>query len=123
MDGNVERSGKGMRSGVGQAIKAILTRMAVAAAVALAGAAIWTGLAGGSLVQRFGWLLAIAGVLMAIPSGSGYSRAETRDENMWLGRGPDPPHPDLDVGGVGLTRFGIFVFVSIPLFLIGVWIS
>jgi hypothetical protein len=107
-----------------QALSAISTRMAVAAVVAFVGAAIWSQLADASFVERFGWLLAIGGAVMTMPRGGVmFGRQDTQFERKFLGWGPQVPEPDLDVGGVGLTRIGVLLFVSIPLFVLGALIS
>jgi hypothetical protein len=50
-------------------------------------------------------------------------RADTDEARSWLGWGPEKPDKDLDVDGVGLTRFGVLLFVSIPLFATGLLLS
>ena len=47
---------------------AITKRIVGAAAAAAIGAAVWAYLDSGPYLQRFGWLLAIVGGLMAIPT-------------------------------------------------------
>ena len=102
---------------------AIAKRIIGAAAAAAIGAAVWAYLDDGPYLQRFGWLLAIIGAMMAIPTRGGMSRADTNETHQWLGWGPEKPDKDLDVGGVGLTRIGVLLFVSIPLFATGLLLS
>jgi hypothetical protein len=102
---------------------AITKRIIGAAAAAAIGAAVWAFLDGGAYPQRFGWLLAIIGGVMAIPTRGGMSRADTDEAHGWLGWGPEKPDQDLDVGGVGLTRIGVLLFVSIPLFATGLLLA
>lgn len=103
-----------------QALSAIFNRIAVATAVAFIGAAIWARLGDVSFVERFGWLLAVGGAAMTMPrAGAMFGRQDTQFERKFLGWGPQPPEPDLDNGEVGLTRFGVLLFVSVPLFALG----
>jgi len=102
---------------------AITKRIVGAAAAAAIGAAVWAYLDSGPYLQRFGWLLAIIGGLMAIPTRGGMGRYDTDEARGWLGWGPEEPDKDLDVGGVGLTRIGVLLFVSIPLFATGLLLT
>ena len=107
-----------------QALSAISNRISVAAAVSFIGAAIWARLADVSFVERFGWLLAIGGAAMTMPRGGAmFGRQDTQFERKFLGWGPQLPEPDLDNGEVGLTRIGVLLFVSIPLFVLGAFIA
>jgi hypothetical protein len=101
-----------------QSLVVVFTRLLVAALVALVGGVVWAVLADESIVSRFGAVLVVVGfVLMMAPSGM-YTRMEMQMANMWLGRGPDRPVTDSG-DGPGLTAFGSFLFVSIPLIALG----
>ena len=82
---------------------AITKRIVGAAAAAAIGAAVWAYLDSGPYLQRFGWLLAVVGGSMAIPTRGAMGRYES-DGSAVARLGPEEPDKDLDVGGVGLTR-------------------
>jgi hypothetical protein len=87
-----------------------------AAVVAVVAAGLWTAWQGGEFRPALGLvLLALAG-LLALTGGSVLSRGVTSDINAFLGRGPDM---DLPGTGDSLTAVGVFLFVSVPLFVIG----
>jgi hypothetical protein len=106
-----------------QALAAIGNRIVAAFAVAFIAAAIWAHLADASFVERLGWCLAIAGAAMTMPRTGAFGRQVSNDSRQWLGWGPEPPEPDLDNGDPGLTRIGVLLFVSIPLFVTGLAVS
>jgi hypothetical protein len=91
----------------------LLTASAAGAAV---GAAVWTAFSGTgyrvSLAVAFLVVAALTGL-----SGTGMSaRSGTHDTWAFLGLGPDRAE---EKAGEGLTSFGVFLFVSLPLFLLG----
>jgi hypothetical protein len=106
-----------------QALAAIGNRIIAAAAIALIVGGIWAELADASFIERFGWSLAIAGAMMAIPQAGMFGKQISNEARQWLGAGPEPPERDLDTGDPGLTRIGVLLFVSIPLFALGAYVS
>jgi hypothetical protein len=97
-------------------IRQALVMLAVSAVVALAAAGVWSAVRGGGLRVTFAVaLLAIAG-LLALVGGTVVSRASTSETRAFLGMGPDREEP---YGGENLTGLGVFLFVSLPLFLAG----
>ena len=106
-----------------QALAAIGNRIIAAVAIAVIAAATWAHFAHASFLERLGWCLAIAGALMTMPRSGAFGRQVSNDSRQWLGRGPEPPEPDLDNGDPGLTRIGVLLFVSIPLFVTGIAVS
>ncbi len=60
-------------------------------------------------------MMVIAG-LISLTGGTAFSRAADNDERAFLGMGPDREEPD---SGAGLTVLGVFLFVSLPLFIAG----
>ena len=91
--------------------------------VAAVGAAVWVSTAGGSFGTRFGALLALTGLAMAISGGSGFTRGLTVEPNVFFGKGPDEPYREPNDGRTGLTALGLFLFVSLPLIVVGVWLA
>jgi hypothetical protein len=97
--------------------------VAVAAALAAVGATIWVTAGSGDFVTRFGMCLIIAGIVLSVTGTVAFSRAATSDAFAWLGKGPerDGGHDGgHDGGGRVLTSVGIFLFVSVPLIIIGI---
>ena len=82
------------------------------AAVALAAAAVWTGVGDTGFRRAAGICLMVVGGLLALTGGTVLSRASTDEARAFLGQGPDREEPD---SGEGLTAVGVFVFVSLPL--------
>ena len=60
-------------------------------------------------------LMAVAG-LLAATGGSLLSRATTTEARAFFGRGPSREDP---ASGEGLTAAGVFLFVSLPLLVLG----
>jgi hypothetical protein len=108
---------------VRQASVEVAVRILIAGVIAVLGAAVWMTLAGGPFVPRFGWVLGMVGMVMAMPPVGAFTRVAMVTPNAWLGRGPDVPERDLDYGNIGFTRFGVLLFVSLPLLAVGVWLG
>lgn len=87
-----------------------------AAAVA---STVWVLVGSGDFLNRFGICLIVAGVAVAISGDVVLGRAATSDTMAWFGKGPERAGPD-DGGGRVLTGIGIFLFVGVPLVVIGV---
>ena len=86
------------------------------AAAALVTAGLWSTVQGGGFRSKLGIaLMAIAG-LLSLTGGTALSRAATLETRAFLGMGPDLEEP---ATGEGLTAVGIFLFVSLPLFIVG----
>lgn len=58
----------------------------------------------------------IAGSTRTTTGGTALSRAATNDAGAFLGWGPEHDEPDT---GPGVTGLGLFLFVSLPLFVAG----
>jgi hypothetical protein len=84
---------------------------------AAAGAGVWTALNGGSYRVALAVALMIVGGLTGFSGGAVATRAGTIDTWAFLGMGPDRPAEDH--AGEGLTTLGVFLFVSLPLFVVG----
>jgi hypothetical protein len=84
--------------------------------LALAAAGVWVLWRGGEFRPAVAIALVILAGLLAISGGSLATRAGTSEVYALLGRGPDRENPTT---GDALTAVGIFLFVSVPMFLIG----
>ncbi len=97
-------------------LRQALVLLALAVAVSLAAGALWSAI--GDVGFRRGVaisLMVLAGVL-GLTGGNVLSRATTADAHAFLGRGPDREDPR---SGNGLTGVGVFLFVSLPLLVVG----
>jgi hypothetical protein len=80
-------------------------------------AGLWLALQGGGFRSKVAVALMVIAGLVSLTGGTAFSRAATNDERAFiLGMGPDREEPDT---GEGLTGVGIFLFVSLPLFIAG----
>ncbi len=86
------------------------------AAVALAAGAVWFALQGGGFRSKVALAAMVLAGLVSLTGGTALSRAVTNEERAFLGMGPDRDEPDT---GEGLTGLGVFLFVSLPLFIAG----
>jgi hypothetical protein len=91
---------------------------ALGLAVAAVGAGIWTIVDDGGFGRRFGLLLVICGIILAV-TGGGFQvgRLATRDVRAFVGVGLEREGA---TGGRVLTSLGLFLFVSVPLMVVGV---
>jgi len=81
-----------------------------------AGAAVWTAFSGGGYRVAFAVACMVTAAFVGL-SGTGMStRSGTSDMWAFLGMGPDRAE---ETAGEGLTSFGVFLFVSLPLFVLG----
>jgi hypothetical protein len=86
------------------------------AAVALAAAGLWSVVQGGGIRVPFAVALMTIGGVLSLGGSSMFTRAETSDVRAFLGQGPDREEP---ATGQDLTGAGVFLFVSLPLFVTG----
>jgi hypothetical protein len=90
--------------------------LGASAAGAAVGAAVWTAISGGGYRVALAVAFMVAAALVGL-SGTGMnSRSGTRDLWAFLGTGPDVAEEGV---GEGLTSFGVFLVVSLPLFVLG----
>lgn len=90
--------------------------LAVCVAAAAAAAAVWLALAGGAYRPKLGLAMMVVGALLALTGGTGLSRLGEMDARAWLGAGPARDEP---TSSGALTPFGVFLLVTVPLFLVG----
>lgn len=98
------------------ALRAALRLLAAGVVVAVVGAAVWLALADGAYRPKLGLALMGVGGLIALTGGTGLSRLEEADARAFLGRGPARDEPTSDGP---LTTVGAFLFVSLPLVVLG----
>jgi hypothetical protein len=85
---------------------------AVAFAVAVLGLVVWDG----DLRAVFGITLMIIAALLAMTGGNALSRAVGADGRAMMGLAPENEAP---YSGAALAPVGVFLFVCVPLFVIG----
>ena len=92
----------------------LLICLCLLAALAVAG--LWWAVQDGGFRAKLGIVLLVLAGLMALTGNNALNRSGTAEMRVLLGSGPD--HEDPPTGGA-LTGVGIFLFVSLPLFLAG----
>jgi hypothetical protein len=92
-----------------------LIMLLCSAVAALVVVGLWLALQGGFRSKVGIASIVIAG-LISLTGGTALSRAADCEERALLGMGPDRDEPDT---GEGLTGLGVFLFVSLPLFIAG----
>ena len=86
------------------------------AVAALLIAGVWWALQGDGFRAKVGIASMVIAGLISLTGGTAFSRAADYEERACLGMGADRDEP---YTGEGLTGLGIFLFVSLPLFLAG----
>jgi hypothetical protein len=99
-----------------RALRQMLFALGASAAGAAAGAAVWTLITGDSYRIALAFSFMLFGALVGLSGGSVATRAGTNDTWAFLGMGPDRPQ---ESAGEGLTSVGFFLFVGLPLLIIG----
>jgi hypothetical protein len=97
-------------------LRQALVMLVAAGLVALGLAGLWILVQGGDFRRTTGVALMLLAALLGFTGGSVVSRSGTNDALAFLGRGPDREER---ASGPSLTGVGVFLFVSIPLFLVG----
>ena len=97
-------------------LRQALVTLIFSALAALVVAGLWWALQGGGFRSKVGIASMVIAGLISLTGGTAFSRAADYEERAFLGMGPDRDEPDT---GGGLTGLGIFLFVSLPLFLAG----
>ena len=96
-------------------LRQALVMLLFSAVVALVVAGLWFALHGGGLRSKVGIAVMVIAGLISLTGGAAF-RAADNDERAFLGMGPDREEP---YTGEGLTGLGVFLFVSLPLFIVG----
>ena len=87
-----------------------------ACAVALAAATLWLVIWDGEFRPAFGVTLMVIAALLAATGSNILSRGVDADVQAMTGRAPDSADP---YSGSALAPVGVFLFVSVPLLVIG----
>jgi len=98
--------------GLRQAGLMIVASAAVAFAVAVLAMVVWAG----DLRAVFGISLMVIAALLAATGGNALSRANGADGRALMGLAPENDDPS---SGSALAPVGVFLFVCVPLFVIG----
>jgi hypothetical protein len=101
---------------VTRGLRQALALICGAAAVALATAGLWWVLQDGGFRVKVAIALVVIAGLIALTGGTALNRGGTAEMRVLLGTGPDHEEPTT---GAGLTGVGVFLFVSLPLFVAG----
>jgi high-affinity Fe2+/Pb2+ permease len=88
----------------------------VSVVVALVVAGLWFALGGEGFRPKIGIVLLVIAALVSLTGGTAFSRAGDNDARAFLGMGADREEP---YTGEGLTGLGVFLLVSLPLFVAG----
>jgi hypothetical protein len=94
-----------------------LVLVVIATAVAAVISVVWIVVGDGTFVSRLGICLVGLGALIALTGGLGFTRMGSADAYAWFGLGPE--RGSGDAGGRVLTGVGIFLFVTLPLVVLG----
>jgi hypothetical protein len=97
-------------------LRQALLLLCVCLLVASAAAGIWWAVQDGAFRVKLGIVLLVVAGLMALTGNNALNRSGTAEIRALMGSGPD--HEDPSTGGA-LTGVGIFLFVSLPLFVLG----
>jgi hypothetical protein len=93
-----------------------LILVVIAAVVASVLAVVWIAVGDGSFVSRLGICLVIVGALAGVTGGLGFTKMGSADAFAWFGHGPERETAE---GGRVLTGIGVFLFVVLPLVIVG----
>ncbi|MGY1641884.1 hypothetical protein ACI782_12220 [Geodermatophilus sp. SYSU D00703] len=97
-------------------LRQALVMLLISGLVALVVAALWFALQGEGFRSKVGITFMIIAALISLTGGTAFSRATDNDARAFLGMGPEHGEP---YTGEGLTGLGVFLFVSLPLFIAG----
>ena len=103
-------------SDVVRGLRQALVMLLLSAVAALVIAGMWWALQGGAFRSKAGIASIVIAGLISLTGGTAFSRAADYEVRAFLGMGADRDEPDT---GEGLTGLGIFLFVSLPLFIAG----
>jgi hypothetical protein len=97
-------------------LRQALAMLLVPAVVALVAAGVWVALQGGGFRSKVGIAAMVIAALTSLTGGTTFSRAADNEARALLGMGPDREEVDT---GPGLTALRVFLFVSLPLLVVG----
>jgi hypothetical protein len=97
-------------------LRQALVMLLFSAVAAFVVAGLWLALQGGGFRSKVGIASMVIAGLISFTGGTAFSRAADYEDRAFLGMGPDREEPDT---GESLTGLGVFLFVSLPLFIAG----
>ena len=97
-------------------LRQALMMVVVSGGVALAAAAVWAVVWDGDFRAAIGITLMVIAALMALTGTNLLSRATTAGDRAMMGLAPENDDPD---SGSALGPAGVFLFVCLPLFVVG----
>jgi len=97
-------------------LRQALLMVLASGAVGLAVATLWLVVGVGDFRPAFGITLMVIAALLALTGGNALSRAVGADGRAMMGLAPENEAPS---SGSALGPVGVFLFVSVPLFVIG----
>ncbi len=97
-------------------LRQALLWLVASAAVALVAAGVWFAVQGGGFRPKVGVALVAIALFLSLTGGTVLSRAATVEMRALYGMGSDIERP---ASGDGLTTLGVFVFVALPLLVVG----
>ncbi|SCL45606.1 hypothetical protein GA0070606_0803 [Micromonospora citrea] len=98
-------------------LREALVLFVIALVVVAASAGIWVAVAGGDFRYRFGVALVVVGTLLGVTSDLTLSRIGMLDARTIFGLAPER---ESGGGGRVLTGIGVFLFVGLPLVIVGI---
>ncbi|MFC0508832.1 hypothetical protein [Micromonospora costi] len=98
-------------------LREALVLLVIALVVIAVAAAVWVAVAGGGFASRFGVVSLVVGGLVGVTGDLTLSRIGMLDARAAFGL---PPERETGGGGRVLTGVGIFLFVGLPLVVVGV---
>ncbi|MEV0156742.1 hypothetical protein AB0H57_23850 [Micromonospora sp. NPDC050686] len=101
-------------------LREALVLIVIVAALAALGVGVWGAVSGGGFVHRFGITLVVLALLLGITGDLTLSRIGMLDARTTFGL---PPEREDGGGGRVLTGVGVFLFVSIPLLVVGAMLA
>jgi hypothetical protein len=99
-----------------QGLRQALVMLLVGAAVAAAAGGFWALVQDSGFRVPFAVALMVIGGVLSLTGGTTFSRSDSMDARAFLGMGLDNSEVDT---GRSLTGVGVFLFVSLPLFVVG----
>ncbi|MCW3815182.1 hypothetical protein ONA91_12020 [Micromonospora sp. DR5-3] len=98
-------------------LREALVLLVIALVVVAAGAGVWVAVSGGEFVSRFAVALIVVGALLGVTGDLTLSRVGMLGARAAFGLAPER---ETGGGGRVLTGVGIFLFVGLPLVVVGV---
>lgn len=98
-------------------LREALVLLVIALVVVAIAAGVWVAISGGAFVTRFGIALVVVGALLGVTGDLTLSRVGMLGARSVFGLAPER---ETGAGGRVLTGVGIFLFVGLPLVVLGI---